>query len=268
LQTRIPYPDETNLAKYKDQQADFVDATHDLATNLAAMELPVEDLTPSAFQDRLRDTVAAVLADAAKAGVKLPDHFYMDFDKYQTSPPSPEVAGQLGRQLAALKMAMEIAISEHVDSIAKLQRVPLPQEGGAAAGGPGGNRFGGGGFGGGNRPVERSGGLVEKYPFDLEFVAAQPVFQKVLNDFAASSKQFFITRALLVENTNPKPISKDSPTPAPVTSGTDASGTADATAGHLSFLVGTEKVDVAMRIDIVAFNPPAKSAHGGAAHRP
>jgi uncharacterized membrane protein YgcG len=276
LQTRIPYPDETNLAKYKQEQGDFVDATHDLATNLAAMTLPVEDLTPSAFQDRLRDTVSSVLADAAKAGVKLPDHFYMDFDKYQTSPPaSAEVAAQLGRQLAALKLAVEIAINEHVDSISKLQRIPLPQEGGAEgghSGGPGGGGFGGGGFGGGPGGRRAAGGggngLVEKFPFDLEFVSSQPVFQKVLNDFAASSKQFFITRTLLVENTNPKPIAKDSATPAPpATTGTDAGAGAapDNTSGRLTFLVGTEKLDVAMRIDIVAFNPPAKSARGGAA---
>jgi uncharacterized membrane protein YgcG len=276
LQTRIPYPDETNLSKYKAQENDFVDATHDLAANLAQMVLPVQDLSPSAFQDRLRETVSVVIADAGKAGVKLPDHFYMDFDKYQTSPPTPEAASALGRQLAALKAAVEIAINEHVDSISKLTRTPVPQEGGAEAGagggGGGGNRFGGGGnrFGGGGPRGGgggASGGLVEKYPFDLQFTASQPVFQKVLNDFAASTNQFFITRTLLVENTNPKPIARDSSTPAPATTGTDANGAVtsgtDSTTGRLTFLVGTEKLDVAMRVDIVAFNPPAKAARSG-----
>ena len=37
-------------------------------------------------------------------------------------------------------------------------------------------------------------------PFEIRFVANQPAFQKVLNDFAASSKQFFITRTLIIEN--------------------------------------------------------------------
>jgi uncharacterized membrane protein YgcG len=274
LQTRVPYPDDTNLAKYKSEENDYVDSTHDLATNLAAMALPVEELSPSAFQDRLRETVATVLADAAKANVKLPDHFYMDFDKYQTSPPSQDAASALGRQLAALKLAVEIAINEHVDEITSLQRTPLAQEGGgeAAAGGGGGNRFGGGFGGGGNRFGRGGGGpagggaLVEKFPFDLKFTASQPVFQKVLNDFAASNQQFFITRTLLVENTNPKPVAKDTSTPAPAATGADTSGT-DSTTGHLTFLVGTEKINVAMRIDIVAFNPPAKSARGGAAPR-
>jgi len=108
---------------------------------------------------------------------------------------------------------------------------------------------------------------VEKYPFDLKFTASQPVFQKVLNDFAASNQQFFITRTLLVENSNPKPVAKDTAAPTPAVSGTDTSTTPDNTTGRLTFLVGTEKINVAMRIDIVAFNPPAKSARSGAAPR-
>jgi hypothetical protein len=279
-QKRIPYPDETNLAKYRSERDDFVDATHDLAANLSGMVLPVQDMSPEGFQNRLRDTVAGVLADAGKANVKLPDHFYMDFDKYQTTPPAAEAASALGRQLAALKLAVEIAINEHVDSIDKLQRTALQQEGGGnegpGGGGPGGNRFGGGGGrrnggpGGGGGGGGGQGGLVEKYPFDLQFTASQPVFQKVINDFAASNTQFFITRTLLVQNNNPKPIAKSAVTPPPATTGTDASGgggAADQTATRLTFLVGTEKLNVAMRIDIVAFNPPAKSARNGAAPR-
>jgi hypothetical protein len=102
---------------------------------------------------------------------------------------------------------------------------------------------------------------VETYPFEVHFTASQPAFQKVLNDFAASKEQFFITRNLLIQNTNPKPVARDDSTPAaaPATTGTDSSG---APAQELSFIVGTEKVDVTMRVDMVAFNPPADSAGG------
>jgi hypothetical protein len=231
LQTRVPFPSEENLRKYQAERDDFIDDTHALATDLSKMVLPAEDMTPSEFQDRLRDTVSTVVAEAGKAGVTLPAKFALDFDRYQTSPPAAEAAGPLGRQLTALKMAMDILINEKVDAVISLTRSPLTQEGAAAgAGGGGGGGFGGGGGrrgggggggcgggGGGRRGGGGGGGggfgggaagggdgLVQDYPFEVHFVASQPAFQKVLNDFAASNKQFFVTRTLLVENTKPQ----------------------------------------------------------------
>lgn len=133
LQARVPYPDQANLAKYKTERDDLIDATHDLATSLSKMVLPIVEMSPSAFQDRLRDTLSAVSAEAAQNNVKLPEHFSMDFERYQTSPPSAEAAGPLGRQMAALKIVMDILIHEHVDTVISLQRTPLPQEAAAAA---------------------------------------------------------------------------------------------------------------------------------------
>jgi uncharacterized membrane protein YgcG len=274
LQIRVPYPDDANLAKYSAERDDFKDATHALADDLSKMVLPVEELSQSAFQDRLRETQSNVVAKADKQGVKLPAGFAMDFNKYLTSPPAAEAAGPLGRQLAALEIATDILLDEHVDSITSLTRTPLPQEGGAggpgAGGGPGGGGPGGGGPGGGRRGGGRrgggGGGLVENYPFEIRFTSSQPVFQKVLNDFAASDKQFFITRTLIVENTNSKPVAKDqaaaTPPPAAATTGTDSGAPP---AAYLTFIVGTEKLNVAMQVEVVAFNPPEKSARPGAA---
>jgi len=249
LQIRVPYPDQQNLVKYRAERDSLIDATHSLATSLSQMELPVDPMTPSAFQDRLRETVSAVVAKAGQSSATLPDHFSLDFDKYQTSPPSAEAAPALGRQLAALKIAVDILLDDRVDNIISLQRTPLPQESGR----PGG--------GGGRREVS----LVDKVPFEVRFTASQASFQKVLNDFAASSRQYFITRALLVENSDPKPKAKTSEAaPAvslPVATGTDASvpGSPDTSGsnGFLTFIVGTEKVNVDMRIDMTTFNPPA-----------
>lgn len=96
LQTRIPYPDQANLVKYRAERDDLIDATHSLAANLSQLVLPIQEMTPSAFQDRLRDTLSAVVAEAGQNSVILPQHFSMDFEKYQTSPPAVEAAGPLG----------------------------------------------------------------------------------------------------------------------------------------------------------------------------
>lgn len=169
---------------------------------------------------------------------------------------------------------MDILINERVDAVIGLERTPLPQEGVAGSRSERG-RFGRGAgenAGGGGT----SGGLVEKYPFEIRFTANQPAFQKVLNDLAASSKQFFITRMLLIENSDPKPVTKQpvatptptagqpvaaaSATPSAGISAAEAAGSLETSGGgYLKFIVGTEKLSVAMRIDMVAFNPPEKS---------
>jgi len=272
LQSLTPYPDEANLVKYRAERDDLIDATGTLASTLSQMVLPVEEMTPSAFQDRLRDTLSAVVARAGQTGVKLPDRFSMDFEKYQSEPPPAAAAGPLGRQLAALQIVMNILIDDHVDSVTSLERTPLAQEGGGAAGGGarterGGGRFGGRG-GGGAGGAAGGGNLVEKIPFEIRFTGNQPSFQKVLNDLAASSKQFFITRTLVVQNTDPKPVSKNvniqiAPVQVqavPAAAAPGAPGSPEASGeSRLTFIVGTEKLNVAMRIDMVAFNPPEKS---------
>jgi hypothetical protein len=263
LQARVPYPDQANLTKYKAERDDLIDATHDLATSLSQLVLPIVDMTPSAFQDRLRDTLSTVTAEAQQNSVTLPSPFAMDFAKYETTQPPPEAAGPLGRQLAALKIVMDILINERVDSVISVQRSPLPQEGAGAAHQEHGKPVPGGG-----------GDLVRKIPFDIEFTANQPAFQKVLNDLAASNKQFFITRTLLINNSDPKPVAKEPATGAapaqPVITGpataADVASAADASGGSfLKFIVGTEKLEVAMRVEMVTFNPPEKSGRKGAA---
>lgn len=266
LQSLTPFPDQANLAKYQAERDDLIDATGTLATSLSQMVLPVVEMSPSAFQDHLRDTVSAIVSRAGQIGVKLPEKFSLDFEKYESQPPPAAAAGPLGRQLAALQVAMNILLDEHVDAVSSLQRTPLPQETGG--GGTGGGRGGRGG-----------GPLVEKNPFEIRFTANQPSFQKVLNDFAASTKQFFITRTLIIENTDPKPVSKSSDLNPPAGGGAPvaagpaavvaepgaAAGTGTVEANRLHFIVGTEKLTVAMRIDIVSFNQPEKSGRKGGA---
>lgn len=335
LQTRVPYPDQANLARYRAEIDDLVDATHGLASNLAQMVLPVTPLTPSGFQDRLRDISSAIATKARNAGVKIPEHFALDFDRYQSQPPPKEAASALARQLEALNIVVNILIDEHVDDIASLQRTHLPQEGTTRSGGSGAGAAGRfGQRGDGETAGEATANLVEKIPFEIRFTASQPAFQKVLNDLAASRKQFFIARALVVDNTNPKPVLKataaeasapagaqmsppSSPggahmvapgfpggpqmpvpgfppgpqMPAPGSPGGVRMGAPGFPAGaqmpapgspagaqmapsgspgesgsnYLSFIVGTEKLNIAMQIDVATFNPPEKAVRKGAA---
>jgi len=283
LQERVPYPDLGNLKKYRTQQEGLIAATGTLATSLSQMVLPVVEITPSAFQDRLREISNATAAKAARTGVKIPEHFALDFDQYQIQPPAAAAAGPLGRQLEALNLAVNILIDAHVDDITGLQRVRLAEETSAHPNQHGGSGGGGMKVGphgpGGNNAADGSD-LVEKIPFEIRFTSSQPAFQKVIDDFAGSSKQFFITRTLMLDNSNPKPISKASAEAATAATGAAAVAAgqpgfqvgpqvlASGTAGgnYLSFLVGTEKLLVTMQIDMVVFHPPEKAERHGGGH--
>src|ERR1043166_420311 len=161
-------------------------------------------MTPEAFQDTLRKSVIALADKAKKANVKLPDRFFMGFEDYQASLPKPEAAAKLGRQLQAVEYALNILVDNKVDAINALRRTPLPEEGlatgttgapGVAAGGARGGEGeegepGGAGAARGAGPGGRGGGagkagqkqLVEKVPFEVEFISDPGKLRKSLND--------------------------------------------------------------------------------------
>src|SRR2546423_245676 len=71
LQSSVPYPDETNLKKFRDQKQTITQATVTLQQTLNAMQLPLEPMTPTEFQDRLRKSVTAIRDKAKAANVAL-----------------------------------------------------------------------------------------------------------------------------------------------------------------------------------------------------
>jgi hypothetical protein len=148
-----------------------------------------------------------------------------------------------------------------VDAITSLSRTKLPEEGGAPTPNPRGHPVPHPHIA---TPAANETELVQNNSFDIKFTSDQIAFQNVLNGFAASSKQFFITRDVVVENSNPKPVSKVAETangaPAPTPEATPAGAATSGTdANQLQYIVGTEKLDVAMRVEMVTFNPPEKS---------
>ena len=62
-------------------------------------------------------------------GVKLPDKFFLGFSKYETTPPTPEAAGPLGRQLNAIKWIVDQYIAQLGSGsvIESLERADLPE---------------------------------------------------------------------------------------------------------------------------------------------
>jgi hypothetical protein len=231
------------------------------------MELPLNPLTEVQFQDTLRDTVQRVSAKAAANGMKLPEKFYMGFDQYQGEPPRREAAPALGRELKAIESIVVRLAESHVNSLTKLERIPLPEETAKQKAGDGAKDLKGG------RGAKDGRQLASKAPFEVSFVSTQNAFRTAFNNIVSSKEQFFIPRLVEIRNekdkgplksdssSNPLPPAASAPPgslPEPASNaptGSQPATHADAGASQpeLRYLVGEEKIEVTLWLELVNF---------------
>ncbi len=255
LQKLPLYPNAENLKKLEEGREQVNVAAEALQAKLASVNLPLEEISPEQFQDRLRATVSAVTERADGSGVALPANFYLGFDRYQSQPPKTELAPLLWRQLKAIELAVDTLISSRVSAITGLTRQPLPGEDGAAAAPAAPQRKPRAAA----KPAAAAAGapLVSEFPFQLSFTAEQAQFRRALNELVANPKQFFIVQPLLVENQNLKPTPRAVAglpgAVAPLPGGVPHADATSATRERETYVVGTEKVNVVLRLQMVIF---------------
>lgn len=276
LRHLVPFPSRQNLDAYDQQKKDAAQVINAFEADLSKKGFPLEEMSPSAFQDKLKAAVSEVREKAKNADIKLPDKFYLAFDKYESVPPSNEAAVPLGRQLKAIEWVVNQFLSQpssKMQAIVDLKRVELPEEGGSRSnqkgggpgslGGPGGRgpsaggpgRGGPGGPGGGGGGERRNSGLVKYHPFTISAIAKPEGLREVLkNVTAANAPQFFVLRSIRIHNSSgekgpsragdPNKTDKEKEVPGP--------------------LVGTEWIEVTAQFDMVDFaNPGEKLASEG-----
>lgn len=280
LQSLAPYPAPENLKAIEKQKKEHQDAIDALQANLSTKQLPLEPMTDVQFQDTLKQSVQRVIAKAQEHKVALGSDkpgenakFYLGFDPYQTEPPKPAAAAPLGRQLKAIEMLVSALIDNNVVSLGKIERQTLPEEreGEPAKAKTGQNAQGGKG---GGKEAKESKPLVSKHYVDLSFTADQNAFRQFFNTVVGNEKQFFIVRRVDVKNqarTGPPkadpnaaaaaaaPADQAAPAATPGAPAAPAPAAATPAAAALKYIVGEEKLDVAMRIDIVDFAEPGEA---------
>src|SRR6202000_1582724 len=79
----------------------------ELEKKLAAMKITVPPIAPAQFQDKLKASVDDYVAKAKKAGMTLPEKFYLGFERYQSEPPSQEAAPLLSAELEAMRIVLD-----------------------------------------------------------------------------------------------------------------------------------------------------------------
>lgn len=274
LQTAQPFPSADNVKKLEAQRKEFQQAITELQQKATKFEIPIEEISPQQFQDRLRQTVDSVSKQASEAQVALPENFSLGFERYLAEPPRQEAAPLLGRQLKAIEAVVLNMIQARVTKVNELKREELPEEkSGVAASEPAKGAKG--------KSDKTDKSIVEKHPFEVAFIADQGSMMKVLNGVVSSDKQFYIPRVITVKNEKETGPSRVDPTAAlndpslgavpapnpdaaPPQPGVDPTTAApappptqvvSANPGQAAnpYIVGQEKAEVTMRIEVVDF---------------
>jgi hypothetical protein len=276
LQGLRPYPEQANLTKFLEQKKELQAKVDALQRDLAAQKFKLEPIEPTAFQDKLRETVARVASRAADGKVVLPggkadQKFYLGFNTYQSEPPKTAAAAPLYRQLKAIEDVMNIVIDVGNTEVRELTRELLPEEKDvkpAPVEPKKGNKKG---------AAEDTGRkVVDRAPFTVELLTTQENFSRILNAIVANKDQLFVARNVVILNEKQDAPGKVAPaqvppptlneaseqgTPAAPTPAADPNATPGATPGapapgapaaeKLEYVFGKERVRATLELELV-----------------
>ncbi len=258
LRRSIPFPNEENVRQMKAQTDSYRSSLAALEEDMRGRVLSQPALEPNEFQSLLRQVTTEVTERAHTAKVRLPDNFYLGFNEYATSLPNKEAAPLLGAQLRAIEGIVNLAIDARVDALESLTRHPLAEEKSAP---PTHTPTGRGASAGPRaRPTKSEPEpIVASSSIELALAGSPTAVRRVLNQIAGAREKFYIIRTLEVHNsaaTGPKRGVMGEAVPAP--SNPSAPPGASPPPAKIAFIVGTEHLSVASKIEIVRFRFPEK----------
>lgn len=234
-------PSKKNLDALVAQKTEAVKVIEAFQTSLGARSFPLEPMTPEQFQDKLKATKTAIFERAAQGGTELPPKFFLGFDAYETTPPKPEAATPLGRQLKAIEWVLNQVFENRiikVDGKDPMKRELLAEETGRKAEEPPKK---------GASPARKEKPLVVTHSFEMKMECRQEQLAGLLNAIVGpKAPQFYIPRVVQVTNekTNVPKV--------------DAAKPAD---GKLAgYFLGNEHLLVTLVIEVVDFAEPASAA--------
>lgn len=274
LERRVPYPNEENAEALKKSVEGYDASVQELYHSLNSFQRPLnEALQGTQFAQLVKKSVQEY-REFAKAGgleIESTEEFQLGFDAYSSSIPAPELVPVLDYELEAIDHLLRELVNSGVNTLMSFERDAIPGEPGGAE--------------------DHDSGVVHKYPVRLRFRSDYESFQKFINSVANDKDFFYVVRVLKVQNEKvegPLKTTDDGgdgqryvyPDGEPVSfediqilresSATDEEmEVAAREAGYARtqqdarVLMGQEKLEVYMVIDIVRFVNPGEAANGG-----
>jgi hypothetical protein len=248
LESGNPYPSAANVGKMETYLDNYKAALDKLKAELKTRMLTEAPLAPNEFQTHLRQAIIRTTENARSNRVKLPANFFLGFDEFVSSLPSPEDAPALGQELSQVQLLLNTIIEARVDAITAFHRISRPGIATAAAPTPAATP---------RTPSKPSAKLIEERTVEFAISASPTAGRRVINQISAANDQFFIIRAIRVKNQKDKGPPRENagptaPIPPPNPAGAGAAPAATP-AGPLNFIVGNEHIDLSARVELVNF---------------
>lgn len=200
------FPSPENLAKKKTAVEDYENKVTTLSRVLLSLQPPVEPITETDFQAKLKANIAEVRTKAGKT-TKLPGDFALGFADYTASlPKSADIARDLSDYLNAAVAVTNTLIDSGIESVDTFERSQLASEKGEAPPPPAPTKPRPGApkgpAGKPAAPAKEVAKMVERRTLTLTLTSDQGPLQKFLNQLASPSKMpyFAAIRLLRVEN--------------------------------------------------------------------
>ena len=168
-----------------------------LKAELKTRMLTEAPLAPNEFQTRLRQAIIHTAENARNNRVKLPANFFLGFDEFVSSLPSPEEAPALGQELSQVQLLLNTIIEARVDAITAFHRLSHPGTATGTSPAPAATP---------RTPSKPSPGpkLIEQRTVEFAISASPTAGRRVINQISADNEQFFIIRAIYVKNQKDK----------------------------------------------------------------
>ena len=275
LERKVPYPSEGNAEALAGKKDEFEKGVLELFESLEAFQQPLDaQLANTVFQGNVKQRVQSFREYAKTEGMELlddPQAFQLGFDSYATDIPKPELVPYLDYELEAIDRLLRQLVDTDAEALLTFERDPIPGEDGGAE--------------------RQESSVVHKYPIRLRIRAKHASFQNFINQMANDKEFFYILRVLKVKNESPegpiKLISEDGSTDLPTYINLETKevasyaqlvewGYPDTPAADIApiareegfelnkldarVLMGEERLNVFMVIDIVRFVSPEEQA--------
>lgn len=275
------YPKDANLKAKKAAVEDYDKAVQSMrkAFDAYRAETP-PNVEPDAFNEALRKAKDTAAAAFGASKTELPPEFFLGFEKYTTSPVKREATGILTYEMDAMSQLAANLAAAAPARLLNIYREALPEEDG--------------------KTFDGKGKSFRTLPIEISFNGTEDSLRKFLSSLDDSGKYYFVVRSMRVTNEKAKaPTAADGafkqeeggaaapaaggaadpfggaggfvlPGEEPAAPAGDAAPAAPATpaapAGGdgliLQQVLGSEKINAFLRIDIVQFLPEAAPVAG------
>ncbi len=183
LERRSPYPDKDNAEALAAKAKDYQEAVDGLFVGLDSFQRSLNtSLASTEFQQLLKTRIQDFRKVAQEGNLEMenPAEFQLGFNAYSNLIPPQEMVPYLDYELEAIDHLLRTLVKNGCNRLLTFDRDPIAGESGGGE--------------------AEEGSVVHKYPVRLRFEGSHDCFQGFVNDLANDKGFFYIVRVLKVKN--------------------------------------------------------------------